>query len=612
MKNRNNTGLSKFNNIFSVVAERWQLAVLIAIIVIFPLVMKSYFITRMGVILALYAINITGLTLLMRYAGVVSIGHNAFFALGAYVSALVSIHMGLNPWLVMLIAAAASVIFAYLFSVPFLKLRMIYLAMATMGLGEVVYLLSKDLTDITGGVAGVPEIPRLSIGGIALSKDWQMFYLFGLFLIIFVYLSENISRTRLGRAYHAIRTNEIAAKAMGINVQWELGKLFCFSALITSLTGSLLAHFVTFISPESFTAEFSFTILIAVIIGGANIWGALVTIVVLNGLSEVFRGFQDLSMGFYGLLLIVSLFVFPDGISAALFQHSKAGKKKSSDDQTCSSAFLNAGEPLKSLPVLSGGGERQGNILELNKISKRFGGTEALVNVSFSVGYNQIMGIIGPNGAGKTTLLNIINGFITPLKGTIMFQNMDVSEKEPHKIASMGMGRTFQLVNLFKGMTVLENVMIGGHLMGNSGILVSGLNIGKPRKEENSIRSGAIESLEFLGLTGRAYDLVDSLCFGDQRLVELARALTMKPHLLLLDEPAAGLNTAETEKLSDILKRIRDRNVTILLVEHNMPLVMSVSDRIFCLDYGREIACGTPDHISKHKEVIRAYLGGGE
>jgi branched-chain amino acid transport system permease protein len=612
MINRNNKSASKFYNVFSVILKHWQLTALIVIIIFFPLAVKSYFITRMGVILALYAINITGMTLLMRYAGVVSIGHNAFFAIGAYISALLSIHMGWNPWLVMLIAAAASVIFAYLFSVPFLKLRLIYLAMATMGLGEVVYLLSKDLTDITGGVAGIPEIPRLSIGGIALNKDWQIFYLFGLFLIVFVYLSENISRTRLGRAYHAIRTNETAAKAMGVNVQWELGKLFCFSALITSFTGSLLAHFITFISPESFTAEFSFTVLIAVIIGGANIWGALLTVVVLNGLSEAFRGLQDLSMGFYGLLLIISLFVFPDGISAALFPRAKSGKEKSSDDPSCSTAFLNTGKSLQSTPVVPGAVKRQGNILTLNNISKKFGGTEALVNVSFSVEYNQIIGIIGPNGAGKTTMLNIINGFITPLSGMIMFRNMDVTKKEPHEIARMGMGRTFQLVNLFKGMTVLENVMIGGHLIGNSGILAGGLNIGKPRREEYIIRGSALESLEFLGLMDKAYDLVDSLCFGEQRLVELARALTMKPDLLLLDEPAAGLNTAETEKLSDILQHIRERNITIVLVEHNMPLVMSVSDKIFCLDYGREIACGTPDHISKHKEVIRAYLGGGD
>ncbi len=291
---------------------------LIACIVFFPLLVRSYFVTRLAIVLAIFAINITGITLLTRYAGVISLGHSAFFALGAYLSAILTVKIGLNPWLAMILAAGVTVVLAYLFSLPFLKLRRVYLAMATLGLGEVAFLLAKDLTEITGGVSGIPGIPRLRIGQIVLSEDWQLFYLFGCFVVVFVFLTENIGNSRLGRAYHAIRTNETAARAMGIDVQWELSRLFCYSALVSAFGGSLLAYFITFISPESFTLDFSFTLLIVVIIGGANIWGALIIAVVLIGFSEMFRGFQDFSGGFYGLLLIVCLFAFPDGLAALL------------------------------------------------------------------------------------------------------------------------------------------------------------------------------------------------------------------------------------------------------------------------------------------------------
>jgi len=598
---------AKPSAIVSLMRRRWQFLVLLGLIVCFPILIKTYFLTRVGIVLALFAINITGMTLLTRYAGVISLGHSAFFALGAYLSAILTVKVGLNPWLSMVVAGGTTVVCAYLFSVPFLRLRRAYLAMATLGLGEVAFLLAKDLTEITGGVSGIPGIPHLRFGRIVLSEDWQLFYLCGCFVILFVFLTENIGQTRLGRAYHAIRTNETAAKAMGIDVQWELSRLFCFSALVSALAGSLLAHFITFISPESFTIDFSFTLLIIVIIGGANIWGTLATAIVLIGFSEVFRGLQDLSMGFYGLLLIVSLFVFPEGLSAVLFPRGYTPRKISASDlEPVRFDLQNRMNRQKTVQNLQ---PREGKMLELRNISKNFGGTEALSQVSVSVDYNQILGIIGPNGAGKTTLLNVVNGFLTPREGRVVFQSTDVTNKTPHEMARLGLGRTFQLINLFKGMTVIENVMVGCHLRGRSGILMGGLNLGRPRYEETIIRNAAMRSLEFLELVDRAHDVVQNLPFGEQKLVELARALAMEPDLLLLDEPAAGLNAAETERLSGILRRIRERGITIVLVEHNMPLVMTLSDLVFVLDFGRAIALGTPEEVSRNKEVIRAYLG---
>jgi branched-chain amino acid transport system permease protein len=585
---------------YSFVKDRWPFLLLIAVVILFPLVSQSYFVTRLAVVLAINAMMVVGMTLLIRYAGVFSMGQAAFFAIGAYISGILTVHLHMNPWLAMVIAGLASVFAAYLFCAPFLRLRAIMLAIATLGLATVIYIVAKNLDDITGGVAGMPDIPYLSIGGYTLGKDWQIFYLCGAFLIFFSFLSDNVGRTRLGRAYHAIRSNETAALASGIDVQRHMRDIFCFAALLASISGSLLAHFITFISPESFRADVGLTLLIVVIVGGANVWAGLLTTVILMGFSEASRGFQDLSSGLYAVLLMVIFFVFPDGLSSVLFKVTSAARR-------AGSMYLT---PESLLSVSDDGRpKKQGKIMEVEGISMYYGGTAALSDVSFSVNYGTICGIIGPNGAGKTTLLNVVNGYLAPASGRVAFRGEDVTYKPPHEMAKLGVGRTFQLINLFKGMTVIENVMVGCHLKGKSGIFESGLRLARARREEKEIWNTAAKSLAALGLMDRAYDIVDSLSFGEQRLVELARALVMNPDLLFLDEPAAGLNSAEAQRLGATLKEIRSRGITIMLVEHNMSLVMSVSDQVCVLDFGRLIACGTPQAVCQDEGVIKAYLG---
>ena len=588
----------------SFIRDRWPFLVLIAAIIFFPLLSRSYYVTRLGVILAINGIVIVSMTLLIRYIGVFSVGQSAFFLTGAYISGCLTVQAHMNPWLAMGIAAVASVIIAYLFCAPFLKLRAIYLFIATLGLAQVLFIVARNLDDITGGVAGLPDIPYLSIGGFTMNKDWQMFYLVGLFLILFAFITDNVGRTRLGRAYQAIHSNEIAAQAAGINVERNMRDIFCFAALLASLAGSLLAHFITFISPELFTPESSLNFLIIVIIGGANIWAGLLTMIVLMGFTEASRGLQDLSMGLFALLLIVAFFVFPDGLAAVIFKKSTAAKKMAAKH------FARGGESVTDDPPASKKPRnKEGKILEAINISMRYGGTQALNQVSFSVDYGQIVGIIGPNGAGKTTLLNAMNGYLMPIEGKVLYQGRDVTYKRPHEMAKLGIGRTFQLVNMFKGMTILENVMIGCHLKGKAGIFESGLCFKRSRNEEKTIFDAAVKSLKTLELMDRAYEIVDNLSFGEQRAVELARALAMKPDLLFLDEPAAGLNTSEAGRLAATLRRIRDTGITIMLVEHNMPLVMSVSDMVCVLDFGKLIACGTPNYVCSQEEVIKAYLG---
>ncbi len=249
------------------------------------------------------------------------------------------------------------------------------------------------------------------------------------------------------------------------------------------------------------------------------------------------------------------------------------------------------------------------SLLEVNNLSRSFGGLKAVDAVSFEVEKNAIKAVIGPNGAGKTTLFNLISGTLRPDIGTIIFNSESIESYPPYKIAKRGISRTFQNIKLFHGMTVLENVMVGRHVRSRAGFFTAMANLPWCWNEERSIREKSMEILEFLGIADLADTDASSLPFGKQRILEFARALAMEPVLLLLDEPAAGLNIFETREIASIITTIRERGITILLIEHDMSLVMDISDHIAVLSSGTKITEGTPDEVQRNEEVIRIYLG---
>ena len=248
-------------------------------------------------------------------------------------------------------------------------------------------------------------------------------------------------------------------------------------------------------------------------------------------------------------------------------------------------------------------------MLELKRINKYFGGLHAVNDVSFRVDQGMIKAVIGPNGAGKTTLFNLIAGNLAPSSGEIRFRGRAIQGMKPHRIAALGMARTFQNIKLFHGMTALESVMVGRHVRSRAGFLAGMFHLPWTWTEERAIRETAMELLELLGIAEFADVEATSLAFGQQRSVEMARALAMEPHLLLLDEPAAGLNIYETAEVARLITRIRDMGITVLLVEHDMSLVMDISDEIVVLSFGEKIAEDSPPVIQQDPEVIRIYLG---
>ena len=248
-------------------------------------------------------------------------------------------------------------------------------------------------------------------------------------------------------------------------------------------------------------------------------------------------------------------------------------------------------------------------LLEVNNISKRFGGLQAVKGVSFSVRQGMIKAVIGPNGAGKTTLFNLLSGFLSPDAGSVVFQERPIHGSGPHEIAGLGLSRTFQHIKLFSHMTALENVMVGRHVRGRSGFVSGMLSLPWTQREDREMREKALEIMDLLGIAALADTEATSLSYGQQRVVELARGLASEPSLLLLDEPAAGLNMRETADIAKLIAKIRDRGVTVLIVEHDMQLVMNISDEIVVLSYGEKIADDRPLAVQKDPQVIRVYLG---
>lgn len=248
-------------------------------------------------------------------------------------------------------------------------------------------------------------------------------------------------------------------------------------------------------------------------------------------------------------------------------------------------------------------------LLQVDQLGKRFGGLQAVDGVSFSLRQGAIKAVIGPNGAGKTTLFNLIAGMLAPTAGEIRFQGQAIQGMRPFRIAGLGIARTFQNIKMFAGMTARENVMVGRHVRSSTGFLASMFRTAGCRSEERAIRTRAMELLDFVGIADCAETLASNLAFGQQRAVELARALALEPTLLLLDEPAAGLNIYETAEIGRLIAKIRDLGITVLLVEHDMSLVMDISDEIVVLSFGQKIAEGVPTMIQQNPEVIKVYLG---
>jgi len=595
------------------------LVFLVVAVLVFPLAVTSNYWLNLVNLSISFSIACLGLNIVLGYAGQLSLAQAAFWGVGAYTSALLTTRLGWPVWPCMLIAFIVAGLFGVCLGIPTLKLTGHYLAMTTIGFGIILQLILINAIWLTGGSDGITKIPSPWLGSLELKDPSTFFYVAAFSLLLLTWASIRLKDSRVGRAFLAVQGNEMAAGTMGIDTTVYKVMAFALSAAYAGYGGALFAHSGShYISPDTFSFDQSVVLLAMAVLGGnGSAIGAIVGATLLTLVPEVLRFLKDSYMMVYAAGIVAVMIFMPGGIAGlvkglpfALRLRAWWNAGSAATQQVAVSVATGDGIGGRPIPAkVANGVGSNGTLLSVKGLAKHFGGLKAVDGVDMEVRRGEIQALIGPNGSGKTTILNMLSGLYVPTAGEISLEGTVITGRKPHVITAHGMARTFQNIRLFGELTVLDNVLIGQHCHSKAGVVPSVLQPASQQAEEAGMRKKALEMLEFVGLRGKEFAQANSLPYGQQRLLELARALASDPKILLLDEPAAGLNANETEALIDLLFRIRDQGITILLVEHDMSLVMNVSDHITVLNFGKKIAEGAAEAIEKNQEVIDAYLG---
>ncbi len=569
---------------------------------------NSYLMSSFAII-AIFSIVVLSLDLVMGYGGLPNFGVNGFFALGAYVMGVLAAKLEVPLALGAAIAVLLNLAVAFLIGVATLRMKHYYFAVASLGLGVIAVQVVGGLPDQTGGWSGLTGIPKVAVFGNTLSSDLAFYVVSCVALFISLAAGRNLVNSRFGRAIQAISTDETATEALGIFVAEHKVKLFMVTSVFSSLAGSLYVLFLRVPTPANFDVPVLIEMTLMLFLGGQRtLWGAIIGSAIMRLLPEVMGGFHDLTTAFQGLTLILILLFLPKGLAGKAEEvwKERLRPRVVVERYGSSKAGNGAGRPIDAIAGhLSG----EGPLLEAMGLSKRFGGVQAVNNMSFTVPRRKIKAIIGPNGAGKTTAFNLLTKVISPDEGYAFFNGISLKAYKPHEVARLGMVRTFQTPRLFSTMSALENVKVGLHTHLKAGIINAAVPLAGTMREERNAAGEAYALLELTGIADRAGTLADKLPFGERRLLEIARGLAVRPSLILLDEPAAGLNETEKDRLSQLLLQLRDSGLTLLLVEHDMRVVMNIADEVLVMNYGEKIAEGTPAEVQRNEAVLKAYLG---
>jgi branched-chain amino acid transport system permease protein len=645
-------------------ARRRQLglAILIAAALLFPVLHNNDADIDSMANAAAYAVLALGLNIVVGFAGLLDLGYAAFFAIGAYTYGILTsfqvqpewstfwepfrlvglvskmaaetgsgsvVHFTLSFWLALPFAAVFAAFWGVLFGFPTLRLKGDYLAIVTLGFGEIVPIVVRNWASLTNGAAGLNGVAAPRLFGWSFGVDSTPYYYVAMCLVaLLIFVSIRLRDSRIGRAWMAIREDEVAAAAMGVDRTKFKLLAFAIGAAFGGMTGVFYVAKLQTATPEMFGFPVSVMILVMIVFGGiGSVWGVVLGAFILQllqswwleDLTSWLNAFGQLIGSrwlervdlvpsielIFGLILVGMMLFRRQGLIPATRPQAAL-----TFDQQHAEVRRGGFTDLK-LQGLGGDVRTGATALEISSVTVRFGGLTALNNVDIAVPNGGVVAVIGPNGSGKSTLFNAITGLVEADSGSIRFHGEEIMDLPPHQILAKGVARTFQNLRLFANLTVMENALIGQHARLTTGVLGAIIQPPGTRAEEKVAREWAMEVFSIFGnrLTPRIGQMVSGLSYANRRRIEIARALASRPRILLLDEPTAGMNPAETLELAEQIKSLNTLGLTVLLIEHKLDVVTTLADTVYVLDHGEVIAHGTPAEVRRDDEVLRAYLG---